>query len=445
MIYYLKFWEIFLKSKQTKKQFLNIFYKQLKKLWFTDIEYRNAYLVVHWKEKGDYTKLLNIFWVQNIEVVEYSLDYNLDKFYEWNILSLIKNTLDIIVKKYNFDSFRISTKREEKRFPINSMDLQMILWKYISDKYEKQASYKKYDLEIKIRILKNKIWIWTNKDLYKWLWWLPYWIEWKALNLFSWWIDSPVATFLSAKRGIKQDFLFLNIPWSDLLTSQVFEIYSYLKKTYGIEGNFYMLDISSYIKIIKDKIHSWYRQIIFKIFLYKVAEKIASKLKVNSIINWENIWQVSTQTLTNIELLDSVINKLNIRPLLCYDKIDIIEFAEKIWTFSFSSKIKETCSLEEHSDSRIKNKELILWLFEDLNFDINDISNNVILLNKSNDINILKYKLNEVVWKLIDIEKNNKNIILKEWNKYTFTCSSWYKASQKVLETRKQWFETFFM
>ncbi len=439
MLYFLKFWETFLKSKSTRKRFIQLFQNQLKEKWFSKVENRNAYLLVYWNWKKDELNiLLNTFWIQKIEVIRFveNIDNNLDSLYK---------LIDKVVPLYNFDTFRITCKRENKNFPLNSMDIQMKLWKYVSEKFKKQASYKDFDLNINIRILNNKVWVWTNQDSYNWLGWLPYWIEWKALNLFSGGIDSPVATYLAAKRWIKQDFLFLNIPWSDLLLSQVYEIYSFLWKRYSIKWKFFSLDLSKYIKQIKESIENGYRQIIFKIFLYKIADKFAKKLKLNSIINWENLWQVSTQTMMNMELLDAINSQLNIRPLICYDKIEIIEKAQKIGTFDLSTKIQETCSLEEHSDSKIKNVKKILWLFDSLNFDLDKILWEITNIDKITNIDILQYKVSIPKGEIIDIENISKIPTLEKNKEYTFTCSSGYKASQKVLETRKQWFETYFM
>ena len=437
MLYFLKFWETFLKSKTTKKRFVQLLQNQLKIKGFYKTEFKNAYIIVYWNwEENELMKLKNIFWIQKIEVIKF--------INEIDNIEDIKQIIDKIIPLYKFDTFRISCKREYKKFHINSMDIQMELGKYIHKKFNKTPSYKQYNLEINIRILKNKVWIWTNKDSYKWLGWLPYWIEWKALNLFSWWIDSPVATYMAAKRWIKQDFLFLNIPWSDLLLSQVYEIYSFLWEKYSIYWNFFTLDLSKYITHIKENIENGYRQIIFKIFLYKIAEGFAKNNKINSIITGENLWQVSTQTLTNLELLNKIHNKLNIRPLLCLDKIKIIELAKKIWTLDLSIKIKETCSLENHSDSKIKNIKKILWLYDKLNFNIDLILKEIKNIDNIHNTDLLQYMISTPKGEIIDIEKNFKIPKLELNKDYTFVCSSWYKASQKVLETRKQWFKTYF-
>jgi len=443
MKYFVKFGETFLKSNATKKKFVSKLIDNFKKKWIENIKFFNAYLLVETDKKD---VLLNTFWVHKLEEIKYTIKIENEINDEKSIIDLFKDTIENIVKNYDFSSFRISAKRENKQFPINSMDLQMILWKYIWTNFNKKASYKDFELDINIRILKDEIWVWTNKDSYFWIGGLPYGIEWKSLNLFSGWIDSPVATFLAAKRWIKQHFLFLNIPWSEILENQVYEIYSFLNEKYGISWRFFSLDFSPYIKHIKQNIPSWFRQIIFKKLLYKISDLFAYRLRLKSVVNGENLWQVSTQTLVNMELLDKENNILNIRPLVCFDKIEIIELAKKIWTYNFSEKIKETCSLESHSDARIKNVKKIDDLFDSLNFDLEEIVNNIEEIKEKTDISEIKQiATKEIVWQPIYIEKLDKIPTLEKWKQYTFICSSGYKASKQAYKYKKQWYDVYYL
>jgi len=434
-----KFWESFLKSKLTKRKFVNLLISNLKKKWVKNIFFKSAYLEIH--DSINPKIIANTFGVQKVEVVS--------KYTFWEkpleeILNVVVNKVKEFSKINEIKNFRISAKREYKNFPLNSLELQQIIWKKIEKDLNIKANYKEFDLEIKIKILKDGFFVWTNFDEIQWLWGLPYWIEWKALNLFSWWIDSPVATFLSAKRWIKQDFLFLNIPSSDLLLQQVFKIYTFLKNQYQIEWNFYEIKIWEYIKEIKKKIPAWTRQIIFKFFLYKLANKFANFLKVPAIITWENLWQVSTQTLTNLALLDKISNKLILRPLITFDKIEIIKIAKDIWTYNLSIQINETCSLENHSNSKFTDFEKLQKLYNSLQFNEDEIINWVKKIEKIQYFDFEKIKTNKPIWEVIDLSKNS-DFKLDKNKTYTFKCFSWYQASQKAYEYSKQWFKVYRM
>lgn len=437
MLYFFKFWEIFLKSKSTKKRFIAYIRWSLKQKWITNLQLNNSYLLVDTDK--DVSNLQRTFWAYKIEAIKYNIQLSSD-------LKDFYIILDKIVKNYNFNTFVVRARRENKQYFLDSMEIQRTLWKYIEENYNKTPLYKHPDITIYVRILNNRIWIWTSKDVYDGIWGLPYGSEWKALNLFSWGIDSPVATFLAAKRWIKQDFLFLNIAWSELLLSQVYNVYDYLKNTYGIKWRFFTLDIQDIIKQIKEKTPSWYRQIVFKVFLYKLWDKACNKLWVETIINGESIWQVSTQTLQNMQLLDSISDNLHIRPLACFDKVEIMDIAMNIWTLDLSWEIKETCNIEDHSNAKITDKQYVLDLFKKLDLDFEELSLRTHAIKETLDIEIInKYKTKKKLWELIDIEKQEKIPKLEKWKKYTFVCSSWYKASSMALKTRKEWYDTYFL
>lgn len=437
MLYFLKFWETFLKSNSTQKKFKKYLKRALNSKWIKNIQDRKSYFLVECDAPVE--ELQKIFWVEKIEKIQYRWKLN-------DSLDSVCNAIDSLVKKYDFETFRVSARREDKTFPIKSPDIQMKLWKYIHEKYWKTPSYKVFDLEIHFRAVKWAFWLRTSKDSYSWVWWLPYACEWRSLTLFSWWIDSPVASFLAAKRWVWQDFLFVNTTDSELLLWQVFQIYAHLRQEYWIFGKFFSVDISHIIKKIKDKIPSWYRQIVFKVLLYKIASTASWKLKLNSVISWENIWQVSTQTLSNLEIMSSFEEFLHIRPLICYDKNEIIKIARNIWTFNFSEKIKETCQIESHSDSMVKKSSFVLDLFESLNLDLNEILKDTYIIKDSIDISkIERYRVKVATWEVINIENWEKIPKLESWKAYTFVCSSGYKASTLMLKTREKWFETYFL
>ena len=442
MFFVIKFWETFLKSKSTKKRFISSLVSRLSELWLHNVKITNSYLLV---ESDDITKLdslKKIFWVQKIDIIQ---SFNTDMS---DIDSVIKEILAKIKENYkdvlsSVKTFRISAKRENKKFWLKSPEIQRELWKKLELEFPwLKANYKNFDIEIKVRIMNDSFWLWTSIDEENWVWWLPYWIEWKALNLFSWWIDSPVATFLAAKRWIKQDFLFLNIPASDLLLQQVYKIYEYLKWNYWITWKFYEIRINNEIKQIKKIVPSWTRQIVFKYFLYRISDLLAKYFKVPAIINWENLWQVSTQTLTNMALLDSVSDRLILRPVLTFDKVEIMDFAKQIWTYDLSIQIKETCSLEEHSNSRVKSIDDITFWYNKLWFDEKQILNNLAKIDNVPDFDFFSLKTNEVKWNLIDLDKESSFNLLEE-NIYTFTCSSGYKASQAAYEWSRKWYKTY--
>ncbi len=442
-----KFGEAFLKSKSTKRKFIQLLIDNLKLKWVKSIKFKNAYLEIY--DDVSPKLVANTFWVYKVEIVDnydFPDDFDLDNLDDEQYAEYVLNEIFKKVKNKlsKWEKFRLSVVRENKSFPFNSLQIQTLLGKKLEKEVWAIADYKNYNTEIKIRILKSWYWIWSSKDEIKGLGWLPYWIEWKALSLFSWWIDSPVATFLAAKRWVRQDFLFLNIPDSDLLLAQNYKIYEFLKSEYWIFGKFYQLKVKKYIQHIKQKIPEWLRQIIFKIFLYKISSLVSSKFKIDVLINWENLGQVSTQTLTNLTLLNKVTDKFIIRPLVCFDKVEIIDLAKKIWTYDLSIQIKETCSLEKHSNSRIKKIKEIFELYNSLWFNEEEIVKHIELISSLPNFDFYKLKVSEPKGELINLDEICDFKPSKD-KTYTFTCSSWYKASQVAYEWYKKWYNTYWL
>ena len=106
----------------------------------------------------------------------------------------------------------------------------------------------------------------------------------------------------------------------------------------------YLISFAEILKTIVEKCDHRYYYILSKILMYKVAQKIAINEQANFLITGENLAQVSSQTLASMHSISSQIDMMILRPLLCFDKQEIVDLAEKIGTFEIS-KGPEMCSL----------------------------------------------------------------------------------------------------
>jgi adenylyl- and sulfurtransferase ThiI len=138
-----------------------------------NIKFKNAYLEI--EDKVDPAKIANTFGVYKVEVVEkfdFPQDFHTDELSDEDYASLIvekiyleiQERLKKLLKDRKITSFRVSVKRENKSFFLNSLQIQQILGKLIEEDFNLHANYKQFDLEIKIRILKDSFWLWTNFD-----------------------------------------------------------------------------------------------------------------------------------------------------------------------------------------------------------------------------------------------------------------------------------------
>lgn len=287
--------------------------------------------------EGDYEeikyKISKIFGIATFAFVEEYNYESLDKLKE-----IIKN-FDVKNKK-----FRITAK-VIGNFPFNSIELQKILGEVLY--YDGGiVKLKDFEIEIFVYLKDNKVQIYNK--IYKGSLGLPLGSQGKVLVLFSGGIDSPVASWEIMRRGCLPTFLFINLGGSEHL-KQVYEVYEKLCNEWclGVETKFNYIDGKEIVNLIKKKIKPSYKQIVLKKIFYLIAEKVAVENKYDAIITGENIGQVSTQTLKNLNAIQMGINKIIIRPLITFEKEEIVKEAIKIGTYNHSTKIGELCNISD--------------------------------------------------------------------------------------------------
>ncbi len=159
----------------------------------------------------------------------------------------------------------------------------------------------------------------------------------RAIALFSGGIDSPVAAWLAMKRGVRVDFAYVDL--GDVrLVYDVFE--SFAKNWCTYTPRFYLIRLDKTLNRLV-QLESKYRQVLLKIIMYKVAEK----LNYPALITGEALGQASSQTLQNLSVINSFANSLVIRPLIGLDKQETVEIAKKIGTYDLSIRVPELCNL----------------------------------------------------------------------------------------------------
>ncbi|MCX6774370.1 MAG: THUMP domain-containing protein [Candidatus Micrarchaeota archaeon] len=248
--------------------------------------------------------------------------------------------------------YKIEVKRKNKEYPLNSIKIaqklsEMLFYKGL------QMSVKNPDDTIYVEIgHKNAECLFNRKEGVAGL---PYGSSGNILMMFSGGIDSPVASYLLARRGLSIDALYIGTP---IMKSQVKSIWDSLCNNFHIKGNFYFVDNSK----IMEELSSFgneFRQIGLKAAFYLVSCKIADEKKIDVIATGESIGQVSTQTLGNISLLDGLSTKTVLRPLIGMTKDDIIAIARRIGTIDKSECLPEMCKVSSRPRVKIR-KDLFL-------------------------------------------------------------------------------------
>ena len=333
----LKFGELFLKGKNKRdfeKLLMNNIKSKLKGHDFS-LEYTSGRIILEnydeFEESILIEKLRTVFGLIGIaKAVEIDGDYENIKNY---------------VSSISIDgTFRVSAKRADKRFPMTSVELERNLGEVVLNS-NKNA---KVDLHTPSVILyvevrfNGKCYIYHENI--KCLGGLPLGSGGEALLLLSGGIDSPVAGYLMAKRGLKlQAVHFHSYPYtSEQAKEKVIELARELS-SYVDEIK---LHIVSFTKI-QEQIHmncdAEYMITIMRRIMMRIAEKICERENLGAIITGESLGQVASQTMQSINVTNSVVSLPVFRPLISFDKEEIMDIAKSIGTYETSILPYEDC------------------------------------------------------------------------------------------------------
>ena len=328
----------------TKKDNINYFLKTLKNninIILKDINHTITYdfgrMFIDVKSEDiekTVEKLKCIFGIHEIIVGYISEDKSLDNI-KTNILSLIKDK--------NFKTFKVSTKRSDKTFPLNSMEISKSLGGYILRNTSNiQVDIHNPELLVSVEIRKNEVLYYFNGEAG--LGGYPVGTLGKGLLMLSGGIDSPVAGYLAIKRGVKIEAIYFESPphTSESAKDKVIKLARLLAK-YNTTVKLHVINFTRIQETILKNIPHEYLITIMRRMMYRISAIIAHNSKCNILINGESIGQVASQTLTSMRVINEVVKMPVIRPVACFDKLEIIDLAKKIGTYDISTLPYEDC------------------------------------------------------------------------------------------------------
>lgn len=277
-------------------------------------------------------KLQKIFGLHSI-VICHKVNTNIDEI-SAKVLELLKNT--------KFKTFKINTKRADKKFPIPSMEFNNKMGGVVLKNTDLKVDVHTPDVLVNIEIRHEGTFIYTNEI--QGIGGYPVGIQGKGLLMLSGGIDSPVAGYLSLKRGVDLECLYFESPphTSVEAKNKVIKLASIIDEYSGnIKVN--IVPFTKLQETIYKNVPDNYVITIMRRMMYRIAEKVAKKNKCKILINGESIGQVASQTLSSMIVINNVTNMPVIRPVACMDKIEIIGIAKKIKTYETSILPYEDC------------------------------------------------------------------------------------------------------
>ena len=166
----------------------------------------------------------------------------------------------------------------------------------------------------------------------------------KAMLLLSGGIDSPVAGYMIAKRGVKIDAVYFNAPpyTSERAKQKVIDLAKIVSRYTG-PIYLHIINFTDIQLYIYEKCPHEELTIIMRRYMMKIAEKIAQETECLGLITGESIGQVASQTMQSLAATNEVCELPVYRPLIAFDKLDIIDISEKIGTYETSILPYEDC------------------------------------------------------------------------------------------------------
>lgn len=269
----------------------------------------------------------------------FSKENNIDSLYP-----LIKK----VIENYSGEkkSFCVRAKRADKTYQISSGDIEKTIGKYIQDNTEwKEVNLKHPDITLYIDIVTKGVFLYTEKQ--KGIGGLPVGIEGKVLSLLSGGIDSPVASYFLARRGCNVDFAHFtaNKMQSDEARDYKVAKLAKILSRYTLYSKLYLLPYIHFNLAMVGK-KAEYELILFRRFMARVCEKLSGQINAQALVSGDNLGQVASQTLSNLVSTSQAVKIPIFRPLIGFDKNEIIDMAKKIGTYDISIEpYKDCCSL----------------------------------------------------------------------------------------------------
>ncbi|MDR0985425.1 MAG: tRNA 4-thiouridine(8) synthase ThiI [Mycoplasmataceae bacterium] len=347
-IIYIKYGELYLKGKN-KMSFINCLYDSIKRLLstFRKVTIKKEFdsTTILGFNKTNRAKIMNLLkQVPGIDLIIPAYISNL----EFNEIS--KN-INSKLQQYQDAplTFKVETKRSNKEYSLDSMEISTKLGGTILNEYKTfKVDVHKPHLTINVEIKKGYAIFYFEKI--KGRGGFPLGINGRVLILMSGGIDSPVAASLLMKKGFHVDFLtFISPPHTK---EGALNKVRKLRKILTIDGKLEnsRLYICNFTKMQHEISHisnHSYQITLMRRYFFRIAKSIAQVNNCQAIATGESLGQVASQTIQSMQTIQNSINDfIVLRPLLTYDKIEIINEAKKIGTFDASIiPFADSCSL----------------------------------------------------------------------------------------------------
>ncbi|MFC1503222.1 tRNA uracil 4-sulfurtransferase ThiI [Pseudomonadota bacterium] len=337
--------EIFVKSESIRKRFTKILDSNIRIILqrlsdSVSVVNRRTYIEVTVKDETIREQVLAV--LTQTSGIHHVLEVNQTDFTDMH--DIYEKTLKLVRDDIEGKTFCVRAKRVGKH-DFTSIELERYVGGGLNQAVESaKVKLKKPDVTVNIEI-ENGI---LNQVLarHKGLGGFPLGTQEDVLSLISGGFDSGVSSYLHIKRGSKVHYCFFNLggPAHEIGVKQVSH---FLWKKYGSSAKvkFISIDFEPVVAEILEKVENGQMGVVLKRMFMRAAGQVAERFGIQALVTGEALGQVSSQTLTNLRMIDNVTDSLILRPLINWDKEDIINVAREIGTEEFAKTMPEFCGV----------------------------------------------------------------------------------------------------
>lgn len=242
-----------------------------------------------------------------------------------------------------FQTFKVQARRNHTDFAIDSMQLNQLVGAALCRAFpDKKVAMKNPDVEVRVEVIQGSTYIYGRSI--QGIGGLPVGSAGKAICLLSSGIDSPVATWRIARRGATCIGVHFSGRPETSATSEylVQDIAEVLERT-GCFARLYIVPIGTYQREISALAPPELRVILYRRLMFRIADRIANREGAKALVTGESLGQVASQTMDNMLVVNQSVSIPIYRPLVGFDKIEIINEAQKLGTFEISSQDAPDC------------------------------------------------------------------------------------------------------
>lgn len=233
-------------------------------------------------------------------------------------------------------TFKAIVRKNDKKISFTSTEIAREIGHRVLEKYPTvKVDIRNPEVVIDVRILDTVVSI--SSATMKGVGGLPWGTTGSALTMLSGGFDSPVASYMMMKRGIKQGFIFFYAyPFvGDEVLEKIKKLASHLSK-YQRQAHLYVVPFGNVQNAISKSCRDEYRTMFFRRFMVEITNRLCDLINIDAIVTGDAVGQVSSQTMGNLLLIDKSSKRLILRPLIGFNKVEVMDLAETIGTYPIS-------------------------------------------------------------------------------------------------------------